>query len=359
MVRSQHGADLVGTMQRYRTGGKELTDFSSNVNVFFSSRLETCLSNVKVGDLLRYPDIHYRYLKEKIAKRYDVDVEEVLVGNGATELIYLVARHRDFSRIGVLHPTFSEYERAAFIAGKEVISLYLKDDFELGEYEEEIKDLDLLFVCNPNNPNGKLKDLRALVEVCRKNDCTLCVDETFLEFSYREEEYSLLPLLKEYSNLIVLRALTKVYGLAGIRLGYLFTDRETVFCLEDVQEPWSIHAFADNFIDVIFDQELIDKTKRFYRQETKFMYDELSKIRGVRPHPTDVNFILFDLSGDMSAEELKRNLIEQEGILVRECSDYRGLGSDFVRVNIKDRERNLILLRAIEKTLGDIGRKRG
>lgn len=358
MRRYQHGADVVGALEQYGIEEKNVVDFSSNVNLFTSSRLHQLLSSVEVSDLTHYPDVHYRRLKEKIAQRYGLHREEVLVGNGATELIHLIARHSEFQRIGMIHPTFSEYERAAEISGKKIVSLYLNEVFELGDYREEIGKLDLLFVCNPNNPDGRLKDLRGLIQVCSEAGCSVCVDETFIEFSSKEDGYSLLSLLCSYPNLMILRALTKVYSLAGLRLGYLFTSRERVLQLEELQEPWSVNGLAEKFIDVLFDRELLEKTKRFYEQETMFMYEQLSKLKGVRAYPTDVNFILFELTGNCSAGELKRELIQNYGMLIRDCSNYRALTEKYVRINIKDREKNQEILKAIQISIDTIEEKR-
>ncbi|MDO4792815.1 MAG: aminotransferase class I/II-fold pyridoxal phosphate-dependent enzyme [Filifactor alocis] len=342
-----HGADLVGVARKYGMDKESLKDFSANVNIFRSEKIREYMEDFDIEDLFHYPDIHHTALRRIFALRYEVDEEEVVVGNGATELIYLVVRDPRFQRIGVWQPSFTEYERAINSCGKEAIPLYYDENFDLDERcFSTLEDLDLVFICNPNNPNGRLKRIEDFAKLCEDKGVALCVDETFIEFSYREEEYSLLPLIRKHPNLMVLRALTKFYSLAGLRLGYLFTSRDNASSLACLQEPWTVNALASKLAPVVFDRDFIARSKEFYRTETEFVYEKLSQIEGLKVYPTDVNFILFELE-KMSAASLKEDLLVNHRLLIRDCSNYRGLGDGFVRVNIKDRRRNEELISAL------------
>lgn len=353
-----HGADLVAVARKYGMDKESLKDFSSNVNIFRSEKIREYLKEFDIESLFRYPDIHHTDLRQTLALRYEVNEEEVVVGNGATELIYLIARDPRFQRIGVWQPSFTEYERAIESCGKEAVPLYYNGSFDLdGRYFSALEDLDLVFICNPNNPNGRLKHIGDFANLCKALGVALCVDETFIEFSHREEEYSLLSLIRTHPNLMVLRALTKFYTLAGLRLGYLFTSRDNASSLASLQEPWTVNALASKLVSVVFDRDFISRSKEFYRAETEFVYAKLSQIEGLNVYPTDVNFILFELE-KMSAASLKEDLLVNHRLLIRDCSNYRGLGEGFVRVNIKDRSENENLISALctEVMKGSYGR---
>lgn len=358
MKEKGHGADLVAVARKYGIDSGVLRDFSANVNIFHSEKIGEYMKDFDIKSLFCYPDIHYTVLREILALRYGVDEKEVVVGNGATGLIYLIARDSRFQRIGVWQPSFTEYERAIKACGKEVVALYYDENFNLDKKSfSALDDLDLVFICNPNNPNGRLNHIEDIANRCEHRGVALCVDETFIEFSHREEEYSVLPLIRTHPNLMVLRALTKFYSLAGLRLGYLFTSQKNASFLTSLQEPWTVNALASQLASVVFDKEFISRSKEFYRVETEFMYGKLSQIEDLNVYPTDVNFILFELK-KMSAASLKESLLLEHRILIRDCSNYRGLGEGFVRVNIKDRRQNEELLVALcaEIMKGSYGR---
>lgn len=345
-----HGADLKESLIRYHLDS--LTDYSSNVNIFFSDEADSLLKEIKKEDLSIYPDIEYRDLREKLYRKYGIDSSRIIVGNGSTEIIFSIMRLDQIQKVGIINPTFSEYERAATLSGKEVVDFYYKDDFSLDFEKINFKEIDLLIICNPNNPSGTLIHLEALLDKCKENDVILFVDETFMDFTGKDN-YSLMNKLNEYENLFILKAVTKFYSLTGVRLGYGFSSFEIISNLWQIKEPWTINYLAEKMVDLIFDEIFEKKSVDFYQNEIKWYQEELSKIATIEFYDSTVNFFLIKIKNGLDSGRLKKRLIINQGILIRDCSTFKGLDGSYIRVNIKDRESNIKFLRALKEELAN------
>ena len=261
-------------------------------------------------------------------------------------------------RIAIMNPTFSEYERGARLNNLEVINFSLDEsnEFEinLNKIKENIDKFDSLFVCNPNNPNGKVKNLEKLLEIIVDNNKLLIVDETFMEFVEQEEKYSLVKYIESYPNLFILKAVTKFFGLPGLRLGYgLTSNKEIIKKIYNYKEPWTINSFADTLSNYIFkDKKYIKDSKKYYIDERKFLISELRSINSIQVHDTDTNFILIRLN-NKSAKEIKVELLRRYNILIRDASNFIGLDDRYIRIAIKSRKENEILISGMKKILGD------
>ena len=346
MKQHGHGADVLEVMKRY--GIENLLDYSSNVNIFLPSRTQELIQKVSAEAISQYPDIHYTELREKLSVKYGVDAKQIIVGNGSTELIFLIARSAD--RIGIINPTFGEYQRAAEIFGKEIVHFYYEDDFSLDIARMDLQDVDVLFVCNPNNPSGNTNSLLGLLDEAKATGTVLVVDETFMDF-VETGEYSLMSQIGSYSNLIVVKAITKFYAMTGVRLGYAFGSREVIEALWMKKEPWSVNVFAEKLIDAIFDEEFEERSRSFFKEEILWMKTELERIPNVKIYPTQSNFFLIELPDNVLACEMKERMILHHHILIRDCSNYKGLSQNHIRVNIKTRKENGILIEALKKEL--------
>ena len=360
----KHGADLEKIRRKYHFKG-ELIDFSSNINPFTP---ENTVINIidNIEELRRYPDIEYIDLRNSIADHimeyndesgFFFNQENVCVGNGATELVYLFMKTVK-GKVGVVCPTFSEYRRAASIIGRkhvEIQMLQTEDGFEYPDFtkpEMEIyKDIEALFICNPNNPDGKLRNIDKVVDFCQKNCIKLVVDETFIEFCENYKEYTALNY--SYQNIYVLRAFTKFYGLPGIRLGYLVSRDSS--CVEDMfklKEPWTINSIAAYLgIDLLKDEKFCEHSRKFYKDERIFLKKSLEEIPHLRVFDTDSAFMLVkidDILG-MSARDLKKKLILDYGIVIRDASNFLGLNSKYFRIAVKRHKDNLLLIESLEE----------
>lgn len=351
-----HGANVNEIAQIYNIDPKDIIDFSSNINPkvvpdldkYILKGLENCKG---------YPDINYTNLKNNISEYIGLNSDFIIPGNGATEIIYLLMKSID-KRLAILNPTFSEYGRSASLSGLDVLNLDLdsKNEFsiDLKQIKENINKFDSLFVCNPNNPNGKVKDLTELLNLMKQHNKLLIVDETFMEFVGLEEKYSLVKYVEEYKNLFILKAVTKFFGLPGLRLGYGLTSNIKI--IENIykyKEPWTINSFADTLSNYIFkDSQYIKESKEYYIKERNYMLKELRNISGINVYDTDTNFILIKLNNRRS-NEIKVELLNKGNILVRDASNFIGLDDSYIRVAIKSHEENKILIKHMKNLLGD------
>lgn len=346
MNQFKHGADLRIIKEKYDVD--EILDFSSNVNIFHLTKVDEILKNIDVSDLSLYPDIEYKELREKIGKKYKKNLDNIIVGNGSTEIIFLITKLDFIKNIGIIVPTFGEYKRACYINKKEVELFYYDKNFCINIDDIDFKNLDLIFVCNPNNPSGNTNDLSLLLEKSRENNVILFVDETFMDFT--DEKNSLLGKTSEYDNLFVLKAVTKFYSLTGIRLGYGFGNEDLISKMWEIKEPWTINYFSEKLFDAVFDVEFEIKTKKFFENEIKWFKSQLSEIKDIEYFDTESNYILIKLLNHKS-DVIKEQLIIDNKILIRDCSNYDGLDDSFIRVNIKDREKNIKLIKALKEIL--------
>ena len=277
-----HGANVDNMAKKFGKNENEIIDFSSNVNPHIISDLgKYVLEGLEKSR--SYPDINYTNLRNNISDYIKVDSELIIPGNGATEIIYLLMKSIK-RRLAILNPTFSEYGRGAKLNNLEIIDFHLKEEnnfsIDLDEIQKNMDKFDSLFICNPNNPNGKVKDLNELLDLMIENDKLLIVDETFMEFVGEEEKYSLINKIEQTPNLFILKAVTKFFGMPGLRLGYGVTsNKQIIKNIYEYKEPWTINSFAENLSNYLFkDKEYINGSKDYYINERKFMLEELRKI---------------------------------------------------------------------------------
>ena len=327
-----HGANVDNMAKKFGKNENDIIDFSSNVNPHIISNLgKYVLEGLEKSR--SYPDINYTKLRNNISDYIKVDSELIIPGNGATEIIYLLMKSIK-RRLAILNPTFSEYGRGAKLNNLEIIDFHLKEEnnfsIDLDEIQKNMDKFDSLFICNPNNPNGKVKDLNELLDLMIENDKLLIVDETFMEFVGEEEKYSLINKIEQTPNLFILKAVTKFFGMPGLRLGY---------------------GVAENLSNYLFkDKEYINGSKDYYINERKFMLEELRKISRLKVYDTDTNFVLIKLDDD-EANSLKLELFEKYNILIRDASNFIGLDKSYIRVAIKSHNDNKVLIESLRKIL--------
>ena len=233
-----------------REDGVEVLDYSSNINPLGvpESFKKAVIENFEA--LEKYPDIDYVELRQSIANYNSCSIDNVVVGNGATEVLFLYMKAVKAKKVLIIAPTFAEYERAAKAAGRDVKFFPLSKDFSLNEnlLMDFITDEDVVVMCNPNNPTGKFQDLDKIKRIAnfleRKNK-KLFVDEAFIEFvdGWKDKTSFLL----KHKNIFILRALTKFFALPGVRLGYGLTFDEAILEeIRNIREPWSVNGVAES-----------------------------------------------------------------------------------------------------------------
>lgn len=337
----------------------KILDYSSNINPYgLPENLKKEIFE-KVFVLERYPDPDYIELREKIAEKNNLNIENIIVGNGATEIIFLFMKILSPKKVLIVSPTFGEYERAIKASTLANDSLEI-NYFELKETENfvlNIKNLetelennyDLLILCNPNNPTGqflKLKKLEEILKICEQKNTKLFVDEAFVEFVEDWENESIINSKENKENLFVIRAFTKFFAIPGLRLGYgICFNNNLLKKMLEKKEPWSVNNIADLAGKTVLDDEnYIQKTKEWIKDQKKYMYENLNKIEGLRAYKTEVNFILLKIEDNLlekglDVKNLRKKMLEK-GILIRDASNFIYLDKHYFRLAIKDKLNN-------------------
>lgn len=364
---------------------KEILDYSSNINPYGipESLKKRITENLEI--LERYPDPDYVELRQKLSNLNKVNLSDIILGNGATEIIFLFMKVINPKKILIVSPTFGEYERAVKaieISGDtvslsssngdnknienkkieiEYFELKESDDFKLniGNLKNELENkYDLLIICNPNNPTGKFLKLTQTEEIlkeCNKYDTKLFIDEAFIEFLADGIKESIINTEENKKNLFVTRAFTKFFAIPGLRLGYgMYFDKELEQKISEKKEPWSVNNIAELAgLTVLDDTEYIEKTLKWITKEKIYMYEKLNEISGIKVYETEVNFITGKIDEKLFLEGLNVKILREkmleQGILIRDASNFKFLDERFFRLAIKDRESNDRVIEAMKE----------
>lgn len=337
----EHGGD------RYRNRVK--TDFSVNVNPFgIPEGVKEALGRA-AARCMEYPDQRSEQLTEAVAGMLGINEQYLLFGNGASELFMAVVHALSPKKTVIPVPSFSGYEYAAALSG-EIVFHGLKEEngFALGKdlFDALDEKTDLLFLANPNNPAGGLVErefLKELLRHCREREIRVVLDECFIEFC--EKRYSFLPEVERYDNLILVRAFTKIFAIPGVRIGYLVSSNEKLTAEIGRQLPeWNISVFAQEAgAACTKERTYLEKTAEYVKRESRFLEEGLAKA-GCRVFPHAAGFLMV-----YTEVPLYDRLLER-GILIRDCSSFRGLAKGYYRIAVKNRAENEMLL----KTIGEI-----
>lgn len=346
-----HGGDLAKAAVRFGLSPQEIIDFSANINFSgtFPGVKEAIISSL--NDIDSYPEIDSAGLVKTLSNFYNVDSREILCGNGASELIYVLIQALRPSRILIPCPTFAEYEGGARGAQVETDFVFLeeKKNFypDLDLIISHLPQRGMLFLCNPNNPTGillKKKDLRQIILAANSKDTIVVIDESFMDFVITESEWSFLQNQDMPENLLVLRSLTKFFALPGLRLGFLRAHPQVREKIAASLSPWNVNILAQKGGQVLFaDIAYLEKSRHKIQKEKEYLFAEIKKIAGLKPFPAAANFILVKVEKGPCNPELQ-NMLGRKGVYVRDCSTFRGLTSRFFRIAVKSRRENEVLL---------------
>ena len=332
----------------------DIIDFSSNINPYgVSDSLKKEIFN-RINEVSRYPDINYKKLKSNISEYLKVDVNDVIVGNGAIDIIYNSINVIYYENVYILAPTFSEYRKASEIFNKtyfEILSFDFDNGiFDLNYFSNKIERNSIVIICNPNNPTGFAIDNISLLNFCnnmKNKNCFVILDETFVEFTNNIDKYSMVRYYSNLDNILIIRAVTKFFGIPGIRLGYAVCSNSIIKNkLEYFSRPWDINTFAVIASDIIFkDKKYIELSYNWLETERIFLYNELSKFNIFKVYNTNSNYFLlkfYDLDSDIIQDRLLKH-----NILIRKNTGFTGLSKKFIRIAIKDNINNKKLINAL------------
>ena len=345
-----HGGDYVGYREKY---GRDAVDFSANVSPL---GMPTAVAQA-IGEAAyhadRYPDPLCRELCAAIARAESVPAEWVLCGNGAADLIFRLALSVRPRRALILAPTFAEYAAALETAGCEICRYELSEqnDFALTpEFANAIdENVDMVFLCQPNNPTGQVANralMRQILNKCQAMGAWLAVDECFLDFLPDGDAYTMMRELGGAENLFILKAFTKLYGMAGVRLGYGFCADETLLArMQNAGQPWAVSSLAQAAgIAALEQTEYVEQVRLLIEKERPYLQAGLQAL-GLRVISGKANYLLFRATRTLGEE------MERRGVVLRGCGNYPGLDDTWYRTAVRTRRENDILLQTLREVL--------
>lgn len=335
-----HGDDF------YNSQNEVKINFSSNV--WHGANLDKLQEHLitQFDKLNRYPEPDAASLKRLLARRYEIKEENVLVTNGSITAFYLIAQAWRGAKSMIAVPSFSEYEDACRLHGHEISFFSTSDDLS----EVSLEGQDFCWICNPNNPDGRLihrTELLALVAANRQT--TFVIDQAYVAFT---TEDMLKPSdVKANPNLIIIQSISKAYNIPGLRIGYLVASPAITEEVNKYIIPWSVNAVAieaSKYI-LIHPAQFTLPIRKWQRETAELIY-QLNKLDGLEVLPTATTFFLVRLKKG-TATDLKRYLLEKQGILIRDASNFRGLDETYIRLSTQKSDENQLLLETIKEWL--------
>ncbi len=329
---------------------KNLVDYSANINPLGIP--ESIVKAVTEGAKLsaQYPDVQCRELRQALSDFENMPVEQIICGNGAADLIFSLVLALKPKKALLLAPTFHEYEQALRAVGCDIEYYILSEEkgFVLDkDYIDQLNTtIDMIFICNPNNPTGLVVEpgfIEEILAICEKNNIFLVLDECFNDFLEQPDYYTLKYKIAEFPNLFILKAFTKLYAMAGLRLGYSFSaNQELLDKMREVTQPWSVSTPAQYAgIAALKELDYVARAKDIIKAERRFLSENL-KTLGFTVYPGTANYLFFKGPLNLSEE------IKKQGYMIRDCSNYYSLTKGFYRIAVRLHDDNLGLIKALK-----------
>ena len=345
MYEYSHGGNAV-----FESGKADILDLSANINPLGMPQQVRGAIIRDIPNCDRYPDNFSRLLRRKTAEFEQVQPDWIFFGNGASDIIFRLPRALHAKKVLIAAPTFADYERSALSFGAELIrhTLYETNGFDMDiSFIETVRKhkADLVYICNPNNPTGKVTEIgliKDLLDCCRQIGARVAVDECFLDFTEQAAEHTSKVFLAEYQNLVVLKAFTKLFALPGVRLGYaICADKSLTEKLYFHGADWAVSNLAQSAGIAALEgaEHFIKQTVRYVSDGRMEVEKELSRL-GYKVFESASNYVFlqnpypFDL----------REQLDKKGIRIRSCGNYHGLDDSYYRVAVSTTENNFKFL---------------
>ena len=334
--------------------GDDFHNFKGQVKINFSSNIWHGADLTKLKTHLwenfdkvkNYPEPDAGSICRLIARRLEISEDNVLMTNGSTSGFYLLAQVYRGAKSMILTPSFSEYEDACQMHEHTLSFFDSSNDLS----ELDLEGQDFCWICNPNNPDGKTIHRTELLKLIAENPETkFIIDQAYTSFSI--EDALKATDLKNHPNLILMQSISKAYNIPGMRIGYIMASAEIIKKLYQKIIPWSINALAieaARYI-LIHPAQFTLPIRKWQRETTEFIY-KLSQLDGLEIIPTNTTFFLVRLKKGKAAD-LKKHLLEQHGILIRDASNFRGLDETYFRLSTQSNENNLVLVECLKEWL--------
>lgn len=349
-----HGGNIFTAARTLGVPPEAVTDFSASINPLGISPMVRKALICSLDSLVHYPDSSHKELKRALARYHNLSPDNFAIANGSTELIYHLPAMLPGKKALIISPSFSEYVRALNQHHWEIQHFVLTPENNFSIDTEKLEKalgggIDVLYICNPGNPNGSLRNQREIEQIyslCLSAGTFMVLDEAFIDFC---EEASAKRFVVHSDNAIVLRSMTKFFGIPGLRLGYAVGNATLTCHLDAMGGPWSVNTLAlAAGTAALQDAEHNQQTLEFIRQERRTLFQKLEQFPQFRVYPSSVNYLLIEIKNGMTAGELRDRLMHQH-ILIRDCSSFMGLSERFFRIAVRSSEDNQRLLECLRR----------
>lgn len=352
----KHGGNILTQAKKLNLLPSKIIDSSASLVPFKPPKLilDVLISEIKTLGFRYYPERNLNSLREIIGEFHQINPDNILPGNGASELITWAGYEASKSGASCIpSPGFVDYERSLNCWNASFDYSELPKNWSNSFPQTfPIKPIcDVLWITNPHNPTGQLWDKKSLEIILKKYKLVIC-DEAFLAITPNGEKESLIPLTKKYDNLLVIRSLTKLFNIAGLRLGYIIGSSEKLKKWNIKRDPWPLNSFAikagiELLSNKILYEEWTSKIHDWVNTEKNWVSNELSKIKNLKVHNSSTNFFLIESKFSLSSNI---HYLEKKGILIRECNSFRFLNEKWARISLQTRKNNKILCREIQNS---------
>ena len=342
----EHGGDTRRLAETAGKSEKELLDFSANINPLGPPEWLRPLISSQINALQHYPDPHCTVLVKAVAERYGVSRDEVIAGNGSTEILYLLTRALGKTCAVIPVPSYGDYEKAAAQAGMRVLTCPEGEALPADCLTAD----SVVFIGRPNNPTGSVFPAQALRTLAKEHpSTTFVIDEAFGDFV---DDFDSLT-RERPANAVVLLSFTKIFAIPGLRTGCAIGDPDLIRRLLELQPPWSVNILAQAVsAAALRDREYVQRTRAYVSRQREKLFAELSSLPGVTVHPGHANFLLARLDRNgLTAPALAERTLAQ-GIAIRTCTSFQGLDDRYFRVAVRTEEENARLVAALRVALG-------
>ena len=347
--KNEHGGNIFGLAQEYDFDIEEIIDLSSNISHVVPATVLRFLEK-KLAAVQHLPEPYSECVLTHLSHYYHIPKSFMVCGAGTTELIHGMSYCHAAQSVLIVQPTYSDYEKYALLYGCKIIEQILKASdkfyFNIEKFEELASSVQLVFICNPNNPTGTLIERQVMLSLLQRFPQVIFIlDESYMPFTSSESTHSLMGV--EQDNLVILRSFSKIYAVPGLRMGWLYSPNEELICrLRSFLSPWSLNSLAQivakeliGFEDPSLIAQIQNTKQRLLKKITSFSW--------LLPYPSSTNFILIK-----SLRYTSKMLFEYFGrhkILIRDCSNFKGLDQSFIRLSIKEETRTLKAVEIFQK----------
>ena len=342
-----HGGDIYALAQELGCDPIEIDDLSSNVNPLgpppeLMQHLEANLHRIRA-----LPEADAGGLRRAFAARCGIAADQVLAGNGTTQIIYDLPRALGMREALIVGPTYADYGDGCRQNGvaRRFVHARENDDFRIDpdELQAQIQTADAVYLCNPNNPTGQLLEADTIRAICRKFPRTaFIIDESYLPFVPAHEDQSLIR--QRPANALVLHSLSKIFRIPGLRVGFVVGHAECIARLNRFARPWSVNSLAQSAVRFLLENDSLSKafvrrSQAFVGAEREALMERLRAISGIKIFPSQTSFFMLKLPAPYRADDVCRHMRAAK-VLIRDCTNFNGLSAHFIRISLKSPDVN-------------------